>query len=274
MPIHRADGRSLSSATKILVLNPNSSEEMTKGISTVIASTKLAESTQIDTYTAPSTSPGSINNGDDINDSATAVLQDHPDVSDYDAILVACYSVHPLVSDLRTLSSRPPQLVDRPAQALTGIFEGSILTALALVSQGERWGIITTGKFWEQHLADGVKAYLGYDGAPGDLSSRFAGVESTGMNASDFHQDVDPVVVTDRIKSATRRLLAKGQVRCIVMGCAGMAGLESTILEVAHDYFEGDDSAYRGFHVVDPVRASLLQLETRVRYLRSSLRDG
>lgn len=133
-----------------------------------------------------------------------------------------------------------------PHPCVTGIFEASILTAHALLHPytSEKWGIITTGKFWEAHLEGGVKAYLGED-------SSFAGVFSTGLTAGDFHK-VSPEVVREKLKDATQRLLDVGDVTVAVMGCAGMAGLEGIIRETVGD---------RRFYVVDGVKAGVLQLE-------------
>ena len=270
MPSQLIRGR----ATKILVLNPNSSQSMTEGMTGALNSPDLGLpfSTEIHTYTAPvsSRAPASINDGDDIAASTAAVLADFSDAdrAAFDGILVACFSVHPLVRELQAPESR----------AVTGIFEASVLTALSLLRpppsspEGsskdgdlDKWGIVTTGKFWEDHLADGVRAFLG--GHPGADSARFAGVESTGLNASDFHDGVPPEVVREKLVSATRRLLRGGRTTVVVMGCAGMAGLEEIIRSAAKEDF-GEHFAYEVLHVVDGVRAGILQVETMIKHQR------
>ncbi|KAK8071435.1 hypothetical protein PG997_011638 [Apiospora hydei] len=89
---------------RILVLNPNSSQSMTDGLNPVIKSVGLSPTTQVDTYTAPAASPASINNGEDIDASFKTVwdtfLKDGSEPPAYDGILVACFSVHPLVSSI------------------------------------------------------------------------------------------------------------------------------------------------------------------------------
>lgn len=171
------------------------------------------------------------------------------DLNSYDAILVACYSVHPLVQ----------QLSHEFPSSVTGIFEASILTAQLLLKphSDEKWGIVTTGTFWEEHLADGVKSFLGQDE---NLSSvkTFAGVFTTGLNAGDFHQ-VSEEEVTSRLRSATKKLLESGNVKCVVMGCAGMAGLESIIRSTAEEV-QGKQAG-KDLYVVDGVKAGILQLE-------------
>ncbi|KAI1737978.1 hydantoin racemase [Xylaria scruposa] len=246
--------------TKILLLNPNSSSSMTDGMKTVINDVNLPHSTEVYTYTAPPESPASINDGTDIKNSTEAVLGDFSTANNYDGIVVACFSVHPLVSELQSRE---------PATAVTGIFEASVLAAISLLRPDQKWGIVTTGKFWETHLSDGVSAFLGAKTEGGN--AKFAGVQSTGLNASDFHHGVDPAVVRQKLKAATKRLLGAGHVSVVVMGCAGMAGLEQIIREAAGEEF-GDEFAYEQLHVVDGVRAGIMQVDHMIRNQR--LRPG
>ncbi|KAK8067499.1 hydantoin racemase [Apiospora saccharicola] len=253
--------------TRILVLNPNSSQSMTDGLEPIINSVDLGPSAEVHTFTAPKSSPASINDDEDIEASynvAWTNFMNH-DPEQWDCVLVACFSVHPLV---KTIGSAYPEA------AVTGIFEASVLAATSLTGRtGDKWGIITTGKFWEEHLTRGVAEYLGGKGAPNlGPNSPFAGVESTGLNASDFHHGVDPAVVTQKIREATLRLLEKG-VGCIVMGCAGMAGLEETIRSAACEE-KGERWAYETLHVVDGVRAGLVQVDQMIKDYKLRPRQG
>lgn len=213
------------------------------------------------TYTGPSASPPSINDGHDVQNSTEAVLDDFDVHAKYSGIVIACFSVHPLVPELQKRTG--------PNCAVTGIFEASVLAAVSLLEPNQKWGIVTTGKFWEDHLSNGVKEFLGANHE--DKNTKFAGVESTGLNASDFHHGVDPAIVRRKLKEATRRLLAKGQVHVIVMGCAGMAGLEDIIREAASDD-QGEEFAYSTLHVIDGVRAGVMQVDHMIRNQR--LRPG
>ncbi|KAK6201953.1 hypothetical protein LQW54_009166 [Pestalotiopsis sp. IQ-011] len=243
--------------TKILVLNPNSSRSMTEGVKKVVGSTDLPKGLDIHYYTGPSDSPASINDGDDIDSSVRAVKADawqYIQDEGFDGILVACFSVHPLVGEIQKLGK----------PFVTGIFEASISTALPLLRSDERWGIVTTGKFWEDHLLHGVQHFLGAGG--NDYNAKFAGVESTGLNASDFHHGVSPEVVNQKIREATKRLLRKGKVTCVAMGCAGMAGLEDQIRTAASEEY-GKDFAEKLF-VIDGVVAGVIQVEQMIRQQR------
>ena len=182
-------------------------------------------------------------------------------LKDYDAVLVACYSVHPLVQMLA---------LQEQSLAVIGIFEASIVTALSLLSlpkmpDTRSWGVVTTGKFWEEHLTTGVKDFLGQDRAV--PNARFAGVESTGLVAGDFHGDISPEVIQQKLKDATKRLLVKGgSVECIVMGCAGMAGLEETIRSAAIEQY-GTELGRR-VYIIDGVKAGIGLLEEMVKNKR------
>lgn len=142
--------------------------------------------------------------------------------------------------------------------SVTGIFEASILTAQLLLKphSDEKWGIVTTGTFWDDHLTAGVKSFLGQDAA--SSAKTFAGVFTTGLNAGDFHQ-VSEEEVTARLHKATQKLLGAGDVKCVVMGCAGMAGLERIIRSTAAEV-QGAEAG-RALYVVDGVKAGVLQLE-------------
>jgi Asp/Glu/hydantoin racemase len=196
----------------------------------------------------------------DIGNSTKAVRADQHLAEDidrnrYDAIVVACFSVHSLRFHSLDFSYSP---------VTTDIFKASILASMSLLSAGETWGIVTTGKFWEKHLSDGVRAFLG-QGQDAE-NSKFAGVYTTGLNAGDFHH-VPAEVVQKRLKDATKKLLESSNVRCVVMGCAGMAGLEDIIRSTAKEVYGPDRAA--NLYVLDAVQAGVLQAESAVRSERT-----
>lgn len=205
-------------------------------------------------YTAPKESPASIDNADHIKASTQVVwanLEATSILEDYDGVLVACYSKHDLVQKIQTAL---------PGLPVTGIFEASLLASLPLVRPGRGWGIVTTGKFWEAHLADAIGSFLGTG------SDGFLGVQSTGLVAGDFHGDVPPDVIRDKLKAATKRLLAEGDPDCILMGCGGMAGLEEVIRTAVRE--EQGERTAKDVYVVDGVRAGVGVLEQMVRNKR------
>lgn len=185
-------------------------------------------------------------------------LQETGLLKQYDAVLVACFSVHPLVTKLTELQG---------SLVVTGIFEASILTSLSLLPSPawRKWGIVTTGKYWEGHLTQGVNTFLGTELE--SSNTKFAGVGTTGLTAGDFHGGVAPEVIQEKLREATRRLLAKGDVSCVVMGCAGMAGLEDIIRSVAVEEYGVEKG--NQLLVIDGVRAGIGLLEQMVRNKRA-----
>ncbi|TQN63842.1 hypothetical protein CSHISOI_11579 [Colletotrichum shisoi] len=250
---------------RILVINPNSSEDMTRGMERAIQAMPLHDSLEIHSYTAPPESPASIDGDDDIRLSTDVVVRDLVNsgkLDQYDGVLVACYSVHTLVEKLSRQF--------HTSLAVTGIFEASVLTATALLPHSStasylssKWGVVTTGEFWEEHLSRGVTGYLGQRDQSENV--KFGGVTSTGLMAGDFHH-VSPAEVRAKLELATKRLLGSGDVRCVVMGCAGMAGLEDIIRNSAMDVY--GETKGRQVFIVDGVKAGILQLEQTVRSRR------
>lgn len=245
---------------RILILNPNSSKDMTHGVDLAIRGLPGT----LTTTTAPS-GPASINDDADLAESTEAVLAslDIADVvKNYDAVLVACYSVHPLVARLSELT--------QGAIPVTGIFEASILTALSLlpayysetVTIPSTWGVVTTGKFWEDHLSAGVETFLGTSASTGK-KNKFAGVYSTGLIAGDFHGGVSQETITAKLKDATKALLKSSPVGCVVMGCAGMAGLEEVIRSAAVEEYGPERGAQ--VYIIDGVKAGVGLLDNAAR---------
>lgn len=164
----------------------------------------------------------------------------------YDAVLIACYSVHPLVSILRTHTRSP----------VLGIFEASVTTSLNILAIDQTFGIVSTGKIWERLLTDGVHQLLG------SRTERFAGVETTGLTATELH-DAPPEIVRQKMVEATRRLVAKGNVGAVCLGCAGMAGMDEIVRSACIE--ELGEEKGKLVHIVDGVVAGVAALEGLVR---------
>ena len=67
---------------------------------------------------------------------------------------------------------------------MTGIFEASVDKSLTAINPGEAFGIVSTGKVWEELLGKAVHDYFVDIGEEVDM--RFAGVETTGLNATEL----------------------------------------------------------------------------------------
>ncbi|ESZ98197.1 hypothetical protein SBOR_1425 [Sclerotinia borealis F-4128] len=246
---------------KLLVLNPNSSKSMTEGLHTLLSTINDPPQVQISFYTAHLPSPPSINNEEDALLSTEIVLSDLTLTLDqYDAILVACYSVHPLVTELKKRV--------KPNVHVAGIFEASVMMSLGLLSQGnlqrfggsesekEGFGIVSTGKYWEEALAEGVRKFLGVK--KGERCDRFKGVETTGLTAGELHS-VDPEIVRIKMKEAVKRLIGGRDCFVICLGCAGMAGMDDMVREALIEELGPEDA--KKIYIVDGVKAGVVYLE-------------
>jgi len=126
------------------------------------------------------------------------------------------------VTELKTHTSKP----------VLGIFEASVSTALNLLGEEQIFGIVSTGRVWEQILGDAIREdLLGVE----KMRRVFAGVETLGLNAGELHGDGGGEgEVKKAVMAATGRLIDTDpamEVKVIVLGCAGMAGMEEWVRE-------------------------------------------
>ncbi|KAF7178890.1 hypothetical protein CNMCM7691_007712 [Aspergillus felis] len=248
----------------VLIINPNTSTHMTNALKPILESLDYAD-IYFDYFTAPSSESVTLPDGRIINgvpsinsgkDSIISALHCRPFVEPlvprYDAFLVACYSAHPLVGMLKeaitqfeeTASGRDSAVPEYRKKYVTGIFEASVLTSLSLISSfhltgdanfhkaqaKETFGIVTTGSIWRDELTRAVTEMIVNSGDSNGSTARFAGVETTGLTASELHT-TPAEEVRKRISDATERLIKSTShpLRAICMGCAGMAGMEEAV---------------------------------------------
>lgn len=201
---------------------------------------------------------------------------------------------------------------------VSGIFEASVLASLALLGdddeeEGEEegrensrpseeqaqggsgrttktkttttasFGIVSTGKVWEEALQGAVEDFLApseqqqqqqqlQPSQPSRKRKRFTGCETTGLNASELH-DLDPAQVREKMMAATKRLLLRGAastsdsgssttstttVQAICLGCAGMVGLDDAVREACVAVL-GEEKG-KEVHIVDGVKAGVAML--------------
>ncbi|CBX96678.1 similar to hydantoin racemase [Plenodomus lingam JN3] len=248
---HHGETARYSKMRSILIINPNSTESMTNGLKPLVDALQFKD-TAHEYFTAPS-GPRSINNEDDAAESVKhCITHLNEAATRHDGFLVACYSQHPLVPILKEVPA-----IKNSRKAVTGIFEASVSTSLQLIHPEERFGIVSTGKVWESILTHATMAFLG-----AEASKRFAGVETTGLNATDLH-DAPAEQVRKKMKDAVKRLLQKGKVGAICLGCAGMAGMDEMVREACVEEL-GDDEG-KTVRIVDGVMAGVAWLEGAIR---------
>jgi len=211
----------------IFVINPNSTEAVTRGIDRACEPLRMAGAPRIECVTLADGPPG-IQTQRDVDGVVAPMLRL---IAELDpraaAFVIACFS-DPGLHSARETTRRP----------VLGIMECGILTALTL---GQRFGVIAI-------LPTSIPRHLRTINAMG-VSSRLANERAVGL----------PVVeLADESKTSSRMIevgkqLATDGANSIVMGCAGMAQYRDRVEQAA------------GVPVVEPTQAAVAMAIGRVR---------
>ena len=223
---------------KILMINPNTSVIFTEKIQ-AIASQYASPGTIVKAVN-PASGPRSIESVYDELLSSPGTLQTViENLDEYDAFVMACFSDHPVVYAAREITDKP----------VMGIAEAAMHMACML---GYKFSIVTTNKEWEPLLWEGVKHY--------GLAEHCASVRSTGMAVLEL-EEASPERTYQLIRDNAQLALEQDGAEVIVLGCAGMTGLDKSL--------EKD----LGVPVIDGVVAALKLTEGMLGYgLRTSKR--
>ena len=207
-------------AERIVVINPNSTEEVTQGIDRALEPLRMAGGPGIECLTLREGPPG-IESQADV-ESVVAPLCELVRARDNDAaaFVIACYS-DPGLQAAREATSRP----------VFGIAECAMLTAL---TRGERFGLISI-------LESGVQRHLRYVRQLG-LSERFAGDVPVGMGVTELGNET---VVLGRMIETGEQLRDVHGADVLILGCAGMADYRDQVAESV------------GLPVVEPSQAAV-----------------
>jgi Asp/Glu/hydantoin racemase len=211
----------------IVVINPNSTEAVTRGIDRACAPLRMPGAPPIECVTLAEGPPG-IQTQRDVDGVVAPLLRL---VSELDAgaaaFVIACFS-DPGLHSAREATRKP----------VLGIMECGILTALTL---GQRFGVIAI-------LPGSIPRHLRMISAMG-VAGRLANERAVGL----------PVVeLADESKTSSRMIevgtqLAADGANSIVMGCAGMAQYRERVEQAA------------GVPVVEPTQAAVAMAIGRVR---------
>ncbi|HEX9431472.1 MAG TPA: aspartate/glutamate racemase family protein, partial [Burkholderiales bacterium] len=182
----------------ILVINPNSTESMTRVIDEACAPLRMAGGPAIETATLKEGPPGieTQQHVDGLIAPLTAFVRKVE--SKYSGFVIACYS-DPGLFSVREATRKP----------VLGIAECGILTALTL---GHKFGVIAI-------LQQSIPRHLRYMGALG-VMDRFAAELPVGLGIAEMS---DEKRTFGRMVEVGKRLRAEHGADVIVMGCAGMA---------------------------------------------------
>ena len=167
-------------------------------------------------------------------------------VQNFDALLVASFTPHPLINALRESYDVP----------VIGLMEGSLYVSRML---GARFGVLSTTNR-HKILTDDALHMSG-------LSHFFVGAEAVHMSpieilasASQSQTGALPEEVSKRIAHAARALVSKGA-DTLVMGSESMSSLE--VIRAAKDAIREEDGR-RTVNVVDCVEAGVMCLNALV----------
>lgn len=199
---------------------------------------------ELTAYTAPYPAPTAIESTTDAIMSTEAVLRDlakhaatnGETVQNFDGMIVACFSKHPLIDALRESYDVP----------IIGIMEGSMYVARML---GGRFGFVATTARSKILQDDQVAAY--------GLAHYYVGSEAThlGVLELDSRPKED---VAKRVMHAARALAVKGA-DTIILGCAGMLDMTRAAKDAVRD-----EDGRRTINVIDPVEAGLVMMSSLV----------
>src|SRR5277367_1128906 len=213
---------------RILVINPNSTDAVTRAIDGAMAPLRITGGPQIDCVTLSEGPPGVESQSDAdavIAPLCRAIRDAEPETA---AFVIACFS------DPGLFSAR-----EATAKPVLGIAECGILTALTL---GHRFGVISI-------LARSVARHLRYIGAMG-VTQRLAADLPVGLGVAEL---ADRRTALARMIEVGHTLRDRHGADVLVMGCAGMARYRADL-----------EKAVR-IPVVEPTQAAVTMAIGRVR---------
>jgi Asp/Glu/hydantoin racemase len=213
---------------RILVINPNSTEAVTRGIDEACAPLRIPGGPQIECVSLKEGPPG-IETQQHVDGVVAPLLRlVREREADCAAFVIACYS-DPGLHSLREATRKP----------VLGISECGILTALTL---GQKFGVIAI-------LRGSIPRHLRYVGALG-VAERMAGEVPVDLPVTELS---DEKKTFGRMVEAGRTLRDAHGADVVVMGCAGMARYRKPLQDEI------------GIPVVEPTQAAVAMAIGRVR---------
>jgi len=215
-------------SASILVINPNSTAAVTRGIDDACEPLRIPGGPAIECVTLADGPPG-IESQRDVESVVAPLLRLVGERErDYDAFVIACYS-DPGLHAVREVTKKP----------VLGIAECAILTALTL---GHRFGVIAI-------LRKSIARHLRYLAAIG-VSGRLAAELPVELGVSEL---ADEGRTFKRMVAVGEKLRDDHGADVVVMGCAGMARYRKPLQDAI------------GIRVVEPTQAAVAMAVGRVR---------
>jgi Asp/Glu/hydantoin racemase len=212
---------------RILVINPNSNDAVTRGIDEACAPLRIPGGPAIECITLKEGPPG-IQTQQDVDGVISPLINlVRKSEADYAAFVIACYS-DPGLHSVREATRKP----------VLGISECGILTALTL---GQKFGVIAI-------LRQSIPRHLRYVGALG-VTDRLAAEVPVGLPVAEL---ADANKTFGRMVAAGKSLRDEHGADVVVMGCAGMSRYRKPLQEEI------------GIPVVEPTQAAVTMAIGRV----------
>lgn len=209
---------------RFLIINPNTSEEMTEDIRRTVMAVK-SDWAAIEVR-SPDFGPRSLESFRDYALASFAMLRlCNGQKTPYDGVLVCCFGDPGLYAIKETLSC-----------PVLGIAESSMSLALLL---GQRFSILAASEKAVPMMRDMVGQY--------GLTARLASVEAIGLSVLEAERDKETSI---RLLTEVGKKAKDQGAETLILGCAGMTGLKHHI-ETA-----------LGMPVLDPVECGYRLLET------------
>jgi len=212
----------------ILVINPNSSAAVTRGMDEACEPLRIAGGPAIECVTLEEGPPGIETQRDVDSVVAPLVRLVSEREKDHGAFVIACFS-DPGIHAVREITKKP----------VLGIAECGILSALTL---GHKFGVIAI-------LRHSISRHLRYIAALG-VTERLAGELPIGLGVSELG---DAKKTFGRMVEAGAKLRDGHGADVVVMGCAGMARYRKPLQDAL------------GIPVVEPTQAAVAMAIGRVR---------
>tara|TARA_Y100000739_G_C20578738_1_gene451711 strand:- start:807 stop:1472 length:666 start_codon:yes stop_codon:yes gene_type:complete len=204
---------------QILVINPNSNQEVTKVIAKELQSFNFSDGPEIVCEDLPE-GPFGIESQADIESVKLPLRNIVSERIDIDAFVIACYS-DPWLQVCREATDRP----------VFGIQECGVLAAMA---QGNRFGVIALQE-------DSIRRHLIYLKQMGVIG-RFANERAANLSVDECATGIK---IFEKLCTVSHQLRDEDQADTIILGCAGMTSHRSRL------------ESKIGIPVIDPVKAAL-----------------
>ena len=204
---------------KILVINPNSNHEVTKGIAKELQSFNFSDGPEIVCEDLPQ-GPFGIESQADVESVKLPLRNIVSERKDIDAFVIACYS-DPGLQVCREATVRP----------VFGIQECGVLTAMA---QGDRFGVIALQE-------SSIRRHLLYLRQMG-VTGRFAKERAANLSVEECATGIKTF---EKLCTVSHQLRDEDKADTIILGCAGMASHRSRL------------ESKIGIPVIDPVKAAV-----------------